>query len=297
MFTRLRRIRGHAQHRRSKRWIAVLVVILLIGVAAAARFAPISPLRSAASQPSVVYDTMPFHDVQFAAGDLGTEGFLSWAYEDVSTGAVVGSTNADQPTDATSMLAAWIAADFLRKAAESGQTPADTDKADIDAMIRDDDVPAGDRIVAKLGDPQQWIGQLRTMCALTDIKPAGTSWRGTTITARDAARMGGCLADSRAAGAQWTPWLLSEMRQVRGASDFGIRNAFPTSQRPTIAIKNGVALVSADGQWRANCLAVTDHWSLAVLQRYPSHGDSNTDLAHLDAICQQVVWRLTGTNP
>jgi hypothetical protein len=298
LFTRLRRIRSHAQQRRSKRWIAVLLVILVVAGAAAARFAPMSPWHKDSSNAVGVGVPMPFHDVQFTAEDLGTEGFLSWAYEDVTTGTVVADPiNSDKPTEATSMLAAWIAADFLRKAAEAGQGPSDADKADIDAMIRDDDAAAADRIVAKLGDPQQWIGQLRSMCDLTDVKPAGTSWRGTEITARDAARLGGCLADNKAAGAQWTPWLLSEMRQVRGAGDFGIREAFPSNQRPSIAIKNGVAFVDADGQWRANCLAVTESWSLAVLQRYPKHADANTDLAHLDVICQQVVFRLTGTKP
>jgi len=297
LFTRLRRIRSHAKERRSKRWVAVLLVIVLVGAAAAVRFAPFSPWHSGGTAADTVAATMPFQDAQFTAADLGTEGFLSWAYADVTTGAVVADpTNSAQPTEATSMLAVWIAADFLRKAAEAGQAPSDADKADVEAMIRDDDVAAADRVVAKLGDPQEWIGQLRTMCGLTDVTPAGTSWRTTSITARDAARMGACVADNRAAGAEWTPWLLSEMRQVRGAGDFGIRNAFPAQQRPSIAIKNGVTL-EPDGQWRANCLAVTAGWSLAVLQVYPKHDDANADLAHVDVICQQVVYRLTGTNP
>src|SRR5262249_38696791 len=78
IFTLLRRTRSHAQQRRSKRWVAVLLVILLLGAAAAVRFAPFSPWRrSSATEDAAVQTAMPFHDAQFTAADLGTDGFLS----------------------------------------------------------------------------------------------------------------------------------------------------------------------------------------------------------------------------
>jgi hypothetical protein len=131
------------------------------------------------------------------------------------------------------------------------------------------------------------------MCQLSDVTPVAGPWQDATISAEDAAKMGACLADGRAAGAQWTPWLLNKMRQVN--SDFGIRAAFPVADRAMIAVANGVVLKDTDGQWRANCLAVGPTWSLAVLQRYPSSGDANSDLAHVDTVCHKVVGQLTGS--
>jgi hypothetical protein len=131
------------------------------------------------------------------------------------------------------------------------------------------------------------------MCHLRETEPAGDSWHDTVISARDAVLMGGCLADGRAGGAQWTPWVLNAMRQVRGTGDFGIRDAFPPGERASIAIKNGWLLREEDGLWRANCLAISDTWVLAVMQRYPANDSAATDLAHIDAVCQQVVWQLT----
>ena len=238
---------------------------------------------------------MPFRSAAITPESLGTEGFLSWAYLDRRDGTIVGSENMSAPADTASMIKAWLGADYLRRAAEQGDTPPDADLADIQAMIRDSDAAAADRIVAKVGSASDVVGRLLTMCQLSDSVADPADWRKTVISARDAVRMGACLADGRAAGAQWTPWIMDAMRQVQGEGDFGIRKAFPSAQRTTIAIENGWALRDGDGAgvWHVNCLAVTDTWVLAVMQRYPSHGDSNTDKAHLDAVCQDVVRRLS----
>jgi hypothetical protein len=236
---------------------------------------------------------MPFHFAEISPESLGTEGFLSWAYLDRRDGTIVGSSNMSAPTDTASMIKAWIGADYLRRAAEQGNTPPDADLADVQAMIRDSDNAAADRITEKVGGAAASVGRLVTMCQLSESQAVAGAWSNTVISARDTARMGGCLADGRAAGAQWTPWIMDTMRQVRGDGDFGIRKAFPTEQRATIAIKNGWLLRDEDGLWHANCLAISDTWVLAVMQRYPSHGDWNTDLAHIDAVCQDVVRRLS----
>jgi hypothetical protein len=235
---------------------------------------------------------MPFASAEITMAELGTEGFLSWAYEDLSTGTVVGSANLFERTQAGPMLIAWFGADVLRRAAENGQEPTDASLADIEAMILEDDLGAAERVVASLAGTEESLTRLGTMCHLSELTPVAGSWQDTEISAQDAARLGGCLADGRAAGAQWTPWLLNVMRQVH--SEFGIREAFPSEEQAMIAVANGVVLNPADGQWRANCLAVSQTWSLAVLQRYPASDDPNSDIAHVDAVCRQVVNQLIG---
>jgi len=291
LFTRLRRIRSHAMERPSRRWVSVLVAILLIGTVAGLRFWPGSPWYYAPEEeetPEVA--PMPLQSADISAASLGIEGFLSWAYEDVRDGTVVGSANLTEPTEAGPLLTAWFGADLLRRAAESGEEPTETVLADIEAMIRDEDRAAADRVVAALDDVGSSLDRLRTMCHLSGLTPVADSWPDTTLSAQDAARLGGCLADGRAAGAEWTPWLLTVMRQVDGG---GIREAFPPGTRTMIAVTNGVMLDQEDGQWRANCLAVHETWSLAILRRFPASDDPNADLANIEVICQRVAQELT----
>jgi len=291
LFSRLRRIRSHAmQKRSSRRWVVVVLVIALIGAVAGLRFWPGSPWYYGAEDTGPTAVPMPLQSTEITAATLGVEGFLSWAYEDVRDGTVVGSANLAEPTEAGGLLTAWFGADLLRRAAESGQEPTETQLADIEAMIRDEDRTAADRVVATLGDVGASLDRLRTMCHLTDLTPVAESWPDTTLSAQDAARLGGCLADGRAAGAQWTPWLLTVMRQVdRG----GIRAAFPPGTRTMIAVTTGVMLDEEDGQWRANCLAVSEIWSLAVMRRFPASDNPNADLANIDVVCQRVAQELT----
>ncbi len=290
---RFRRVRSHARSRRLPRWVVFLLIIGLASAAAALRFVPASPFYPAAEAHGPLAAAMPFHSADITPESLGTEGLLSWAYLDRRDGTIVGSENMSAPTETASMLGAWLGADYLRRAAELGDTPPDADLADIQAMIRDSDGEAANRIVAKVGGATATASRLVTMCQLSDSLADAADWTKTVISARDTVRMGSCLADGRAAGAQWTPLIMDAMRQVRGDGDFGIRKAFPSALQPTIAIENGWALRGEGTLWHVNCLAVTDTWVLAVMQRYPSHGDWNTDKAHVDAVCQGVVRKLS----
>jgi hypothetical protein len=88
------------------------------------------------------------------------------------------------------------------------------------------------------------------------------------VSARDAARLGLCVADGRAAGPKWTDWILSEMRQVRGEGRFGIIEALPTDAAAKASIKNGWTVVG--NEWHVNCLAIVDQYVISVLNRYPA---------------------------
>jgi hypothetical protein len=288
-----RRVRSHARHRRVPLWAIFVLIVGLASVGAGLRFVPGSPFHPAPGPPGPLAAVMPFHFAEITPESLGTEGFLSWAYLDLRDGTIVGSTNMSEPTDTESMIKAWFGADLLRRAAEQGETPPDSDLADIQAMVQDGDLVAADRIVTKVGGASDSVGRMVTMCQLSESRAVADPWTSTVISARDTVRMGSCLADGRAAGAQWTPWIMNSMRQVRGEGDFGIREAFPSEQQATIAITNGWALRDEGGVWHANCLAITDTWVLAVMQRYPSNGDRITDLAHIDAVCKDVVRKLS----
>jgi hypothetical protein len=287
-----RKIRSHARARRVPRWAVFVVVLGLAAVGVGLRYVPGSPFAAQTGSAAALAAPMPFHSAEVSAESLGTSGFLSWAYLDRRDGTIVGSANMTATSDSAAMIKAWIAADYLRRAAERGETPPAADLTDLKAMIRDSSDAAADRIIGLVGGPAESIGRLITMCQLNESKP-GAGWGATIISARDAVRMGGCLADGRAAGAQWTPWVLDTMRSVRGEGDFGIRKVFPEELQATIAIKNGWAVRAEDGAVHANCLAIGDNWVLAVLQRYPATGDPGSDMAHVDGVCQNVARTLS----
>jgi len=138
------------------------------------------------------------------------------------------------------------------------------------------------------------IDRLISMCHLTDSASVPGRWGETIISARDAVRMGACIANGSAAGDTWTPWVLDMMRQVRGVGDFGIREALPMG-RSQIAIKNGWLLRDEDNEWHTNCLAISDTWVLSVLQRYPSQGSYDMDFQHTADVCRNMASQVLKT--
>jgi hypothetical protein len=288
----LRRIRSHAEARRPKTWIALVVVLGLFAAGAGLRFVPGAPFYPKPATSSTPTVAMPLRPAEITAQSLGTDAFVSWAYVDLRDRSVQGSTNMTEPVAAGSMVLAWLGADFLRRAAEEGVAPTETQLADVDAMIQDNDEAAAERVIALLGGALASFERLGTICQLSDTIPV-QRWNGLTISARDAARLGACLGDGRAAGAEWTPRILAAMQQVRGQGDFGIRLAFPADQRPTIAVKNGWGVTTAAGEQQVGCLAVGSNWSLAVLVRLPAGiTDTGAALAEADVVCQGVARQL-----
>nr|WP_240948108.1 class A beta-lactamase-related serine hydrolase [Planosporangium mesophilum] len=220
--------------------------------------------------------------------DVSVDGFLSWSLLDRRTGAISGSANhADATSSTESMIKVWIAADYLRQQAAGGGTPTQQRLAELTTMIRDsDDLAAED--IYRLDGGNAVVSRMISTCGLTGTTAVNGWWSRTQVTADDAARLGLCVADGRAAGRTWTPWILTQMRQVRGEGRFGVVDALPASTAATTAIKNGWTLINADGSWHVACLAVQDRWVLSVLTRY----DGSRGLSYGAGVCADVTRQL-----
>lgn len=221
-----------------------------------------------------------------AAVTLGASGFWSWALLDVGSGTLTGSSPANAASDTASMSKAWVAADYLRRAAEKRQRPSATVLAQLSRMIRDSDTTHTFQFHVANGNLAS-IQRMIKLCGLTDTKGIQNSWSLTRMSARDVARLAACIADQRAAGPTWTPWLIDEMRNVRGPGRFGIIEALPADAARTTAIKNGW-LRRDDQQWHISCLAIGDGWTLGVMARY--NGKLGKDYGA--RICRDVTAQL-----
>jgi hypothetical protein len=231
---------------------------------------------------------MPFRSTNVS---ISTTGFWSWALLDRRTGAIVGSKNYTAQSTTASMIKAWLASDYLRRAAERGETPSSSTLHTLEIMIRDSDNNAATWTYKANGSLES-INRLISICKLTDSKGTRGEWSKTYVSARDTVRMGECVASGKAAGKKWTPWLLGMMRKVRGVGDFGIRDALSDSAAAKVAIKNGWLLRDEDMKWHVSCLAIGDTWVMSVLQRYPSTGNWNADFNHTRSVCKQVAAQL-----
>ncbi|HKD96609.1 MAG TPA: hypothetical protein VKB69_03305 [Micromonosporaceae bacterium] len=214
----------------------------------------------------------------------GPSYWWSWALVDRRTGESWGGPTADEPNRSVSMSKFWLAAVYLRTHPEPDQNTLNL----LSTMIRDSNNDAADTIFFALGGREPMISTMASACGVTGpYIPPGYWWASTWISSRDAARLGVCLAEGRVANAQWTDWILNEMRQVRGGGNFGIRFAFPEPQRSTIAIKNGWNVWDQNGVWYINCVAIGDTWVLAVETRSSSGGETCRSVA--EQLLQQPV--------
>ncbi|WBB77977.1 hypothetical protein O7606_17140 [Micromonospora sp. WMMD882] len=226
-----------------------------------ARTAP-SPTPS----PSPTLEPLPLRPTEV---DLDAEGWWSWSLLDTRTGQLSGSDNMAETNTTASLIKAWIVADYLRRADAAGKTVSEAKLADATKIIRDSDNTRAEQFYRSIGGKAS-IQRLVSTCKLTDSGPAADGgWSRTNLSARDTARMGACIADGRAAGPEWTDWLIKEMKLVRGAGDFGIRKAFPAAEQKQIAIKNGWVDRTREQEIHVNCLAIGDGWTMGVMVRYP----------------------------
>jgi hypothetical protein len=276
--------RGKHRARLSRWWLATAYVAT--AMSAVALLATVGTSRGAAprwfaGQRPAVPSPPPERP---AAVHIDHTGFLSWALLDRRTGRISGSANRTAPSDTMSMVKAWIAADYLRLARD--RDPGPERLRQLTLMIRDSDNAAAQALFAAVGRRAS-IERLIAICGLTESSPYGNWWSRTTVSAQDTVRLGACIADGRAAGPRWTGWLLDEMRQVRGAGDFGVRLAL--AEPGTVAIKNGWLLRDDDKLWHISCLAIAEEWVLGVLVRYPGELGFEYGTALCEEVGRQVV--------
>jgi hypothetical protein len=228
--------------------------------------------------------------LRFAPVTVESPGFWSWALLNRHTGEMHGSANWAKTNKTASMIKAWIAADYLRRQSERAVKPSRSSLDEVSRMIRDSDNEAAEDLYHQIGQDAA-IRRLISICKLTDTVPGGGYWSRTSISARDTARMGQCIADGRGAGPVWTPWLVNEMRHVRGYGTFGIRPELPDSVTARTAIKNGWLDRDEDHEWNINCMAIVDDdWVLAVLTRYDD--GIGLGMGHGVGICGSVTRQL-----
>jgi hypothetical protein len=264
----------------------LIVLIMLVAMAALKR-------NSVQTRPTVDVQTLPGPvDLQELAngraiGPLGmvvavpSGSWLQWAYID-GKGEVSGSPAAERDQSTMESVAkAWIAADYLTRNSSPSQSRLDQ----IRRMIRDSTDKDAQSLYTSLGEEDS-TKRMIDVCGLTHTKVVPGGWAKTTTTAADIARLSRCISSGKAAGPKWSPWLLGELRQIRGQGAFGITQGLTVSAAPQVGYKNGWTLY--EREWAVNCMAVADTWSLAILQRYPK----DLSLAHGARNCAQIATQL-----
>ncbi|MDG4763337.1 hypothetical protein O7632_04325 [Solwaraspora sp. WMMD406] len=255
-------------------------------LAAARQLDPAATPPAATAAPSPT-PTLPPLDIAPTDVELDVAGWWSWAMLDQRTGEIHGSANLAETSTTASLIKAWIAADFLRTAAAEGKTPNQYRMHQLEIMIRDSDNDAAEDLWQAIGRSAA-IDRMIEICGLTDSSAAENRWSITRLSPRDTARLGACIADGRAAGSEWTNWLLEQMRGVRSPGDFGVIQAFPDDVAAGIAIKNGWVIRDADREWHVNCLAIGDGWTLGVMVRF----STSRPYSYGGQVCQEVADQL-----
>lgn len=258
-----------------------------------------APIQLPSPEPPGVID-------ETAEVSVDVDGFLAWAAVDLTTGVRVASDNAAQTNSTESMIKAWIVADYLRRIAADGEQPSQGQLEDASRAIRDSHNGTTERMYVA-GGRDAVVARMIDVCELTDTyTPPGDEgwWSRTEMSARDAVRLGQCILDGRAAGDEWTDWLLEEMRQVRGSTHprdqrpsenfeggrWGIIDGLPAeTSADEVSIKNGWTRIGRTNSWHLNCLAMTDEWVMAVLMRYPADYPLDYGAERCAAVARQLL--------
>jgi hypothetical protein len=208
--------------------------------------------------------------------------WMSWSLVDRSRGRRIGSpTSTTERTNAESSMKAWIAADYLRDAEEDGRSLATDHLSLMDRAVRDSDDQAAETMYRSLGRDQIFSDLERT-CGVRVRTSRPFYWSFAQITANDATRILDCVLD-RAPDYPHGDRLLDDLRHVDADGAFGIPQALGPGV--SVAVKNGWTAHGDTGEWNVNCVAAWDHYTLAVVTRYPI----GRGLDHGADVCRDVT--------
>jgi hypothetical protein len=192
--------------------------------------------------------------------------WLSWSLVDRTDGRRIGSTNsATERTNAESSMKAWIAADRLRLDSDAGRAVSAHERQLIEQAVRASDDLAAEELYRGLG-ADAVLRHLEPVCGVAVTTPERGYWSYAQITAEDATRILDCVLD-RAPTYRDGNVLIDALHRVDQDGAFGIPEALPSGT--AVAVKNGWTAHGGTGSWNLNCLASWDHYTLAVLTRYP----------------------------
>jgi hypothetical protein len=265
----------------------VVAFALLSGhavVRAGAATDPVTPAAARRPSPDVF-------DVGLDPGRGDDPGlWLSWSLVDRSRDRRIGSaTSSTAPTNAESTIKAWIVADYLRDAQEEEHALSAGELALMDRAIRASDDIAAETLYRSLGRDEIFT-DLDEICGVRVATSREFYWSYGQITADDATRILDCVLD-RAPSYPHGDLLLDDLYHVDADDAFGI----PEALSPTVpvAVKNGWTAHGDTGEWNVNCVAAWDHYTLAVLTRYPI----DRGLDYGAGVCRDVTASVLHTLP
>ena len=265
--------------------IVLSVVFALLGgtmLMSAGPSGPTTVLTSAAS----AADARPKPDVFDIGLDPGLgddpDLWMSWSLVDRSRDRRIGAaTNSTERTNAESTMKAWIAADYLRDAQDDGRPVSAAQLTLVDQAIRASDDEAAETMYRSLGR-DEIFDDLAETCGVRVATSRPYYWAWAQITADDATHILGCVLD-HAPSYPHGDRLLDDLHHVDADGAFGIPEAL--GPNVPVAVKNGWTAHGDTGQWNVNCVAAWDHYTLAVLTRYPI----GRGLDHGADVCRDVT--------
>jgi hypothetical protein len=196
--------------------------------------------------------------------------WMAWSLVDRADGRRAGSANAAmERTNAESSIKAWITTAYLRDAEEDGRAASAEDLALIDRAIRASDDAAAEKLYRKLG-ADRVLAELEPACGVRVRTSERHYWSYAQISAEDATRILGCVLE-QAPRYPHGDRLVDALHHVDPDGAFGIPEALGPDV--DVAVKNGWTRHEGAGTWNVNCVAAWDHYTLAVLTRFPADRD------------------------
>ena len=181
------------------------------------------------------------------------------------TGHTPGTRGPTARTNAESSIKAWISADYLRSAEEDERGLSAGQLALVDRAIRASDDEAAETMYRSIGRDAIFT-DLGRVCGVHVTTSRPFYWSFGQITAVDATRILDCVLE-KAPDYPNGDRLVDDLHHVDADGAFGIPQALGPDV--PVAVKNGWTAHGDTGLWNVDCVAAWDHYTLAVLTRYP----------------------------